>query len=202
MSASGPSTPEDADRPRGPRRRAVLIAGLAAAGLPHAAAEAAGAAKSPKNMRPQEGDRFVHVAGDRARREVRYDDVPLGGPQVLAWPVEPRTETVRDGSRLNQVLLVRLDPADLDEETRTRAADGVVAYAATCSHAQCPVTGWNAEAKVFHCSCHQSEYDPRRAAKVVGGPSPRALPALPLRQEDGALVAAGTFTGRVGNHPA
>jgi rieske iron-sulfur protein len=64
------------------------------------------------------------------------------------------------------------------------------------------VTGWRAEEKFFLCSCHQSEYDPRHAAKVVGGPAPRPLPALPLRQEGGALVAAGTFNGRVGNHPA
>jgi Rieske Fe-S protein len=179
----------------------VLIAGLAAASLPRAAV-AAGAPPSAKNQRPQDGDRFVHVAGDKAGKPVHLDDLPSGGPQVLAWPVDPRTETVRDGSRLNQVLLVRFDPAELDEETRAHAADGVVAYSATCSHAQCPVTGWIAERKLFHCSCHQSEYDPRHDAKVVGGPAPRPLPALPLRQEDGALVAAGTFIGRVGNRPA
>jgi Rieske Fe-S protein len=208
MSVSGPSSPHDAesshdaDRPRGPQRRTVLIAGLAAtAGLPRAGV-AAGTSPSAKNQRPQEGDHFVHVSGDKAGKPVQIDDLPVGGPQVLAWPVDPQSETVRDGSRLNQVLLVRFDPAELDEETRAHAADGVVAYAATCSHAQCPVTGWIAEQKLFHCACHQSEYDPRHDAKVVGGPAPRPLPALPLRQENGTLVAAGTFIGRVGNRPA
>jgi len=36
----------------------------------------------------------------------------------------------------------------------------------------------------------------------VFGPAPRALPALPLAIEDGALVATGTFTGKVGARPA
>lgn len=222
MSHSGPTSPADAgaeagagDRcggpasgapaPRGPARRAVLIAGLAAAGLPfaeNAAAQKAAAPPPPQNARPQEGDRFVFVSGDRQGAEVRPDDLPAGGPSVIVWPVDRKTETVRDGSRLNQVLLVRLDPASLDDETRSRAAEGIVAYSATCSHAQCPVTGWGAERKVFHCACHQSEYDPSHGARVVGGPAPRPLAALPLRIEDGALAAAGTFIGRVGNHPA
>jgi rieske iron-sulfur protein len=219
MSIAGPSSPAGVgaeavdgcsgpkpDRPpsRGPARRAVLIAGLAAAGLPfaeNAAAQKAAVPPPPQNARPQEGDRFVFVSGDRQGAEIRPDDLPAGGPSVLAWPVDRKTETMRDGSRLNQVLLVRLDPASLDDETRSRAAEGIVAYSATCSHAQCPVTGWGPEKKVFHCACHQSEYDPSRGARVVSGPAPRPLPALPLRIEDGALVAAGTFIGRVGNRP-
>jgi rieske iron-sulfur protein len=205
MTEVGPSSPDEVDAnhdapPRGPGRRQVLIAGLAAASLPYAGAAAA--PPSAKNARPEEGDHFIYVAGEKPGAQVRVEDLPVGGPPALAWPVDSKTETVRDGSRLNQVLLIRLDPAELDDETRAHAADGVVAYAATCSHAQCPVTGWIAERKVFHCSCHQSEYDPRHDAKVVGGPAPRPLPALPLRLENGSLVASGTFIGRVGNRPA
>jgi Rieske Fe-S protein len=51
---------------------------------------------------------------------------------------------------------------------------------------------------VFKCLCHNSEYDPRRAAQVVFGPAPRRLAALPLSIVDGALVVAGTFVGKVG----
>jgi len=41
-------------------------------------------------------------------------------------------------------------------------------------------------------------YDPKSGGEVVGGPSPRALPALPLKSVDGRLVVAKPFTGRVG----
>jgi rieske iron-sulfur protein len=184
---------------KGLDRRHVLGAALAF-GVSAALAGRAEAAvpPPPKNMRPQEGDKFVFAFGDKTGQEIKPEDLPEGGPQIIAWPFDPKTNTARDGSRLNQVLLIRLDPASLDEETKARAADGVVAYAATCSHAQCPVTTWAHETHLLHCPCHQSEYDPRKGAKVVSGPSPRPLPALPLRLEDGLLTAAGVFTARVG----
>jgi len=48
---------------------------------------------------------------------------------------------------------------------------------------------------VLQCPCHQSQYDLRHGAKVVGGPAPRSLPALPLKVTDGVLDIAGPFTG-------
>jgi len=126
-------------------------------------------------------------------------DVPKGGPQVPAWPMDPSTRVVRDGSRLNQVLLLRLDPSKLDDDTRPRSAEGIVAYSAICSHAGCPVTGWVEEdgVQVLKCFCHNSEYDPHQGARVVFGPAPRHLAALPISIVDGALVAAGKFIGKV-----
>jgi len=181
-----------------PERRRLLGAALAAGigtsllkPVPAASAEA-------RNARPQQGDRFVFATGEREGTEITPADLTVDNPQVLAWPIDPATKARRDASRLAQVLLVRLDPASLDESTKAHAAEGIVAYSATCTHAQCPVTGWNAEKHVFHCQCHQSEYDPRQDGKVVFGPAPRALPALPLKIEDGAVLAAGTFLGRVG----
>ena len=47
--------------------------------------------------------------------------------------MDPAAHTVRNGSRLNQVLLVWFDPASLDEETRPHTAEGIVAYSAICS---------------------------------------------------------------------
>ena len=101
------------------------------------------------------------------------------------------------------MVLLRLDPASLDDETRAHAADGTVAYSAICTHAQCPVDGWvEDEGKhVLKCFCHNSEYDPRANANVIFGPAPRRLPALPVRIDDGALVAAGTFLSKVGFRP-
>jgi rieske iron-sulfur protein len=181
-----------------PERRQFLRAALAAGVGTSLLESFPAAAVEQRNARPQPGDRFVFASGEREGSEIAPEDLTVGGPQVLAWPIDPTTKARRDASRLAQVLLVRLDPANLDEATRTHAADGIVAYSATCTHAQCPVTGWNAEKRVFHCQCHQSEYDPRQDGKVVFGPAPRALPALPLKLEDGAVVAAGTFIGRVG----
>lgn len=176
--------------------RATLLAGLVWPLID----EALGNELPAADERPQEGDRFVFAEGDREGAEVKPDDLPLEGPPVLAWPKEPKTNVVRDGSRLNQILLLRLNPDSLDEQTRPRAANGIVAYSAICTHAQCPVTGWVEDdgRRVLKCFCHNSEFDPRQEANVVFGPAPWHLAALPVKIDDGALVAAGTFLGRVG----
>jgi nitrite reductase/ring-hydroxylating ferredoxin subunit len=188
---------------RAARRRfleTALLAGLALPLVESALADEASAADN----RPQEGDRFVFAEGEREGSEVKPGDLPLGGPQVFAWPKDPRSGVVRDGSRLNQVLLLRLDPATLDDETRAHAADGIVAYSAICTHAQCPVTGWvdDGGKHMLKCFCHDSEYDPRAGATVVFGPAPRHLAVLPLRVIEGGFVAGGTFLGRVGLRPS
>jgi Rieske Fe-S protein len=107
---------------------------------------------------------------------------------------------------LNEVLVVRLDPAELDDETRARAADGIVAYSAVCSHAGCPVTGWvkgaAGDKDVCKCFCHNSEFDPRNSAQVVFGPAQRRLAALPLATADGSLTVAAGFVGKVGAQQA
>jgi Rieske Fe-S protein len=124
---------------------------------------------------------------------------------VRAWPKDPKTSVIRKGSRLNEILVVKLDSAELDEETRARAADGVVAYSAICVHTGCPISAWvkaaSGDKHVFKCFCHNSEYDPRHGAQVVFGPAPRPLPALPLAGEDGSLTVAAAFVGKVGAQP-
>jgi Rieske Fe-S protein len=178
------------------RRAFIKLALVAGAGFSFDASAASEPAEV--NARPKAGDRFVFAGSDREGIEITPADLSIGGPQIQAWPMDSLSKTVRSGSRLNRVLLVRLDPASLDEETRAHAAADVVAYSSVCTHAQCFVTGWNQEQQVLHCPCHQSDYDPRHNAKVVAGPAPRALPALPLRIVDGVLTAMGPFLGRVG----
>jgi Rieske Fe-S protein len=112
--------------------------------------------------------------------------------------MHPATRRVRDGSRLNQLIVVRLPPASFTEETRARAADGIVAYSGVCTHTGCDVTDWYGDVQRFKCPCHESEFDPSDAARVVGGPAPSPLAALPLALVDGVLVVAGAFEGRVG----
>jgi Rieske Fe-S protein len=178
------------------RRTFIKLAAVTGTGLPlHTLA--AGESDAA-NARPQAGDRFVFAEPGHEGAEIMPADLAVGAPQVQAWPMDPASKTVRSGSRLNRVLLVRLDAASLDEDTRPHAAEGIVAYSAVCTHQQCFVSAWNAEQQILHCPCHQSDYDPRRNAKVVAGPAPRALPALPLKFVDGVLTAAGPFLGRVG----
>lgn len=179
-------------------RRDVLKAavGLGTA-LP--ALRMASAADDPANERPQAGDRFVYFSGDKKGQLVSIDALPLGGPQIMAWPMDPKTQVVRSGSRLNQVVLVRFEPDQLSPNTLANAAEGVVAYGAACSHQSCPVSMWKSDPGVLYCACHGSEYDPKDAAKVVAGPAPRRLATLPLKiDDDGDLAASGTFIGHVG----
>ena len=155
------------------------------------------AAAEPADERPKEGDYLVAI---NAASPDGLSPKDIAGP-VIAWPMDPAARLVRNGSRLNKVLLVRLDPETLVGPTRERAADGVVAYSAICPHAGCEVGGWDAEQKILECSCHFSHYNPREAAAIVDGPATRALPALPLKLVDGKLVVAKPFTARVGITP-
>src|SRR4029077_19596660 len=143
---------------------------------------------APRSQRPQSGDRFVSRTGDQTGQVVKVADIPVGGPPVPAYPMDPATGLVRDGSRLNQILLVRRASADLSEETKGRAADGVVAYSGVCTHAGCDITLWKAETNRVRCPCHESEFDPKDAGRVVGGPAPRRLPRIPVKIVDGAPV--------------
>jgi Rieske Fe-S protein len=158
---------------------------------------AVGGQDDGSSSRPTPGDLLVR-AGDPQHRPLAADDIPINTEPVAAWAMDPGDRTVRSGSRLNAVILLRLDPSTLAAETRERSADGVVAYTSICTHNGCDVDGWIAERLVLACACHASEFDPRDAAKVLDGPAPRMLPALPLKIVDGVLVVAKPFTSRVG----
>jgi Rieske Fe-S protein len=116
----------------------------------------------------------------------------------MVWAMTPDASVLKSGSRLNRILLVRLDPAGLLEPTRGRGAEGIVAYSAICTHTGCEVGAYLADEQQLYCECHQSKFDPRDQARVTDGPAPRNLPALPLRIADGRLVVAGPFTARPG----
>ena len=191
---------EDSEPSPGPRAplaaRRVLLKAALGLGLCVPLLDALpAAADDPKSIRPQVGDQFV---GDSEGQVIKPNDLPIGGPQRLAYPIDPRTKVVRDGSYFNQVVLVRLDPAQLSEDTRSLAAGGTVAYTVVCTHQGCPVSMWKSDTKNLFCSCHASQFDPRDRAKVVDGPATRRLPMLPLKVVDGVLVVAGEFTGRIG----
>jgi Rieske Fe-S protein len=185
-----------------PTRRFLLASALAAgAGL--AAGRSARAQDDPGgDERPQKDDLLVVSEGPNAGQIVKPSDLTLGGPPVHAWPKDPKTAVVRDGSRLNEIIVMRFDPAELDDDTRARSADGIVAYSAICTHAGCPITAWvkgeTSDNNVLKCMCHNSEYDARASAQVVFGPAPRRLAALPLAISGDSLAVAAPFAGKVG----
>lgn len=154
-------------------------------------------AQDPRTTRPVAGDLLVRV-GDATGTPLTPADVVAGPSPTMAWPMSAGDAVVRSGSRLNRVVLVRLDPAALGEKTRARASDGIVAYSAICTHTGCEVGAFLPEEQALYCECYQSRFDRRDEAKVTDGPAPRNLPALPLQVVDGRLVVAGPFSTRPG----
>jgi hypothetical protein len=125
-------------------RRAAIELGLGLAltpGLTLAQTDAA-------HERPHEGDVLVAV-GATPPAPLKPDDLTLDAKQTFAWPMDPTTSTVRNGSRLNKVLLLRPAPEGFDPETKERAADGVVAYSAICVHTGCDVTNWHPDRQLL-----------------------------------------------------
>lgn len=153
---------------------------------------------NPAKARPQADDQFVFASGERQDELITPAELAAGGPPILTYPMEPKAKVIRNGSRLNQVVLVRLDPNELAEGTRGHAADGIVGYSGFCTHRGCPVIGWEAQTRMLKCPCHDSQFDPKDSGRVVGGPAKRRIAALPLKIVDGVLLAAGGFKGRVG----
>ena len=74
----------------------------------------------PSDERPKEGDVLVAIEAER-QTPLEPKDIPAGGPPVLAWPMDLAANVVRSGSRLNKVLLLRLDPSTLVGVTQERA---------------------------------------------------------------------------------
>src|SRR4029453_6194632 len=154
-------------------------------------------AQDTRASRPEAGDLLIST-GDTTLAPLTPDDIPVDAEPIIAWCMTPKGRVVRNGSRLNRVLLLRLDPDTIGEATRANSANGVVPYSAICTHSGCDGGSWLPDEQVLYCECHESKFDPRDAARVADGPAPRSLPALPLKVVDGRLVVAGPFTSRVG----
>jgi Rieske Fe-S protein len=182
-----------------PERRELLktAVGLGLS-LPLVKAVSAATEEDPKKMSPQVGDHLTFQTGDKAGKAITPDDLTLGGPQQIAFPMDPANGVVRDDSLLNMLIVIRLDPNDLDKKTLDNSAEGVVAYSAVCTHQACPVSMWREDKQVLFCSCHGSQFDPKKGAKVVFGPAKNRLATLPVKLENGVLTVTDKFTRRVG----
>jgi Rieske Fe-S protein len=147
---------------------------------------------------PQANDVLVYSYGDESGNVIGINELDADSKQIFAWAMDPVNRILRNGTRLNQVVLVRVAPDRLSDETAARSINGLVAYSGVCSHTGCDVTDWNDEFLRFQCPCHESQFDPADGARVVGGPAPWQLAALPLKDIDGAVGVAREFEGRVG----
>lgn len=192
-------------------RRSLLTAGLALLLAPHDAALAAGESNprgadakpaNPRSMRPQLGDTFAYLSGEYKDKKVMAADLKVGEPPRLVYPVDPVTETVRSGSRVNQILLIRTEPSHLAAATAPRAAEGIVAYSAICTHNGCPITLLNEDGRSVVCTCHGSRFDLADNGTVLTGPATRRLAALPIAVSDGVVTVAGPFVGTLGAAPS
>ncbi|NCY10336.1 MAG: Rieske (2Fe-2S) protein [Actinobacteria bacterium] len=144
------------------------------------------------------GTRLVTDPGDRP---IRPSDLEVGGvaqvqPELPAGKVRHLDDIAKDS-----VLLIRIRPEEfnLDAQRLSWTYEGIIAFSKICSHMGCAVALYEQTTKHLLCPCHQSTFDVTRAAKVIFGPSARALPQLAITVDsEGYLVAKQPFTEPVG----
>ncbi len=113
---------------------------------------------------------------------------------------ELSAEEVMISKSKDQVILVKLDPADIrSQKQRDWGVDGIVAYSKVCTHVGCPVALYEQQTHHLLCPCHQSTFDMTNDCEVIFGPARRPLPQLPITLDDeGYIVAADSFREPVG----
>lgn len=144
------------------------------------------------------GTRLLTDPGDRP---IRPSDLEVGGvaqvqPELAAGKVRHLDDIAKDS-----VLLIRIRPEEfnLDAERLSWTYEGIIAFSKICSHMGCAVALYEQTTKHLLCPCHQSTFDVTRAAKVIFGPSARALPQLAVTVDSqGYLVAKQPFSEPVG----
>jgi len=152
----------------------------------------------PRKLPPKIGDDIVYPSWENDGQAIRVDDIKYSAAPTLAYPRDPDTQIAKEKSRLNQILLVRFSDEEFDDDTRALTINGIVAYSGVCTHTGCSVTEWDDESKNFLCPCHASQFDPRRNAKIIGGPALRPLPLLTLGLDGEFLKIAAPFNAKVG----
>jgi hypothetical protein len=72
----------------------------------------------PADDRPKQGDVLVAIDSGASAAALTPSAVAVDARPIIAWPMDPVGNVVRDGSRLNKVLVLRLNLTTLSEETR------------------------------------------------------------------------------------
>ena len=177
-------------------RRNLMIGALTLAVTPLGAS--VGRAEDGRSMVPQVGDTLVYLTGGPRDEVIDPADVKVGDEPKLAYPMDPKTKTVRNGSRLNLLVVSRLAPGEIEDDTKPLAANDVVAYSAVCTHNGCVISAINDTQHEFVCNCHGSTFDAGNRGAIVEGPATRRLAILPLKEGAGDLTVAADFIGRLG----
>ncbi|MBD8869134.1 Rieske (2Fe-2S) protein [Nocardioides sp. MJB4] len=154
----------------------------------------------------------ARIVNDVTGRPLRPSDLEIGGlvnaePEGLVEPYDGEREGIEylEGVELlaekgkAAVIVVRMEPEDVTEETSNWGVEGIVCYSKICTHVGCPISLWEQQTHHLLCPCHQSTFDLADKGRVVFGPAARALPQLPIEVgPDGYLVAVSDFREPVG----
>lgn len=182
-------------------KRRTVLQGMAFAGaasvLPGGAfAQGQASDAAPEDMLPQEGD---HLVAERTNSTtpLTVEDID-SGRLTQAWAMSP-DGTVRNGVHEHLLVMIKFDPSKLGETTTEKAAEGVVAYSAICTHQGCTVQQYVPDLGTIECPCHGSHFIPTQNGEVKYGPAQRNLPSLKLAvADDGTLTVAEGFSSRLG----
>lgn len=170
------------------RRREVIRIGAAVG----AAVALGPLGATAASARPAAGDMLVADDVEANPVAIKAADVQVGKP-VLVFPFDPSSKQIRNDSKFNKIVLVRVAETDLDADSKARAAGGVLAFSVICTHQACDAKTWNAADKALVCFCHASKFLVLEGGRVASGPAPRALPMLPLKLQGDQLVVAAPF---------
>jgi ubiquinol-cytochrome c reductase iron-sulfur subunit len=131
--------------------------------------------------------------------KVKASDLDVGSViHVLPDGIEKAADVLNEKAKA-AVLIMRLDPADLDQVSSQGAYEGIVAYSKICTHMGCPVALYEQQTHHLLCPCHQSTFDVTKNCKVIFGPAKRPLPQLAITVDaDGYLVAKDGFREAAG----
>ena len=99
---------------------------------------------------------------------IKPQDLNSGGPPVRGWLKDPKTSVVRKGSRLNEMVVVKLDPADLMTTLacgRLTESSRILSFVPTPDALSLPGARQRRVKKCLKCVCHNSEFYPGKARK-------------------------------------
>jgi Rieske Fe-S protein len=150
----------------------------------------------------QEGRRGVRLVVDGTNKPLKVSDFSSPGSMITVIPEgihedaqHPLNEIAKSVTILINVPEDQFKPAPGRENWHV---NGIVAYSKICTHVGCPAALYEQTTHHILCPCHQSTFDATDGAKVIFGPAARALPQLPLAEENGYLIATGDFPEPVG----
>jgi ubiquinol-cytochrome c reductase iron-sulfur subunit len=172
-----------------------------------------------RDLGPLPGDKLEHtiwrkgmrVARDVVGTPIKVSDLEIGDlvnaqPEEM-FALDEEGQPLYEGVDLQvakakaSVIVLRMEPQDIVPVPGREnwSVDGIVCYSKICTHVGCPISLNERTTHHLLCPCHQSTFDLADGGKVIFGPANRALPQLPLEEDDeGYLVARSDFLEPVG----